>query len=254
MPGRDEVPSPPPPSRGPLVERLRGGLIVSCQAGAGHPLDDPRSISALARCAERGGAVAVRVEGERNVAAVRSAVSLPVMGIAKVRLERSARPFITPGFEDCRRLVAAGAAMVAVEATRDNRPDPREFPRICARVHDDLGVPVMADVSTVEEGLAASAAGADLVATTLSGYTSSSQGRPAPDLELVEALSAKGIRPVLEGRVRTPDDVARAFAAGAWSVVVGTAITDPEALTRRFAAAAPGSVRTARRDPNTPRS
>src|SRR5690606_5415497 len=132
-----------------VLAGLRGGLIVSCQAPDGHPFAAPEMIAALARCAEWGGAVGVRIEGAANVAAASAAVRLPVMGIAKVRYA-DGRPFITPTFEHCRDLVAAGAALVAIEATPDLRSDPAEFPALCARVHAELGVPVLADVSTFE--------------------------------------------------------------------------------------------------------
>lgn len=225
-----------------VLGRLRGGLVVSCQADQGHPLAAPGSIAALARCAEAGGAAAVRIEGTANVRAVAGAVSLPIIGIAKVR-QGAGRPFITPTYEHCEALVAAGAHLVAVEATPDYRPDPQDFARICERVHTELGVPVMADVSTTAEGLRAWRAGADLVGTTLSGYTSTSASRDTPDIEMVRELSAHGIRAVLEGFVSRPEEVAEAFAAGAWAVVVGKSITAPEFLTERFAAAAPATSR-----------
>jgi len=223
-----------------VLNRLHGGLVVSCQADPGHPLAAPDRIAALARCAEAGGAVAVRIEGTANVRAVAAATSLPIIGIAKVR-QGTGRPFITPTYEHCEALVAAGAHLVAVEATPDYRPDPQDFAMICERVHTELGVPVMADVSTTAEGALAWEAGADLVGTTLSGYTTTSRPRTTPDIEMVRELSARGIRAVLEGFVSHPDEVAEAFAAGAWAVVVGKAITAPEFLTERFAAVAPAT-------------
>lgn len=221
-----------------VVDRLRGGVVVSCQANGDHPMARPEHIAALARCAERGGAVAVRIDGAVNVATVAAVVTIPILGIAKVRATAVGRSFITPTFDDCRRLVEAGAALVAVEATTDLRKDPDEFADLCAHVHAELAVPVMADVSTFDEGLTAADASADLVATTLSGYTSTSPLRSGPDLNLVDRLAQVGLPVVLEGRVGRPDDVSAAFARGAWSVVVGTAITDPVAITRGFVEAA----------------
>jgi N-acylglucosamine-6-phosphate 2-epimerase len=220
-----------------VVQRLRGGLVVSCQAGPGHPLHGPATIARLARCAELGGATAVRVEGADDVRAVAAAVSIPVIGLVKVRADGD-RPYITPTYADCRALVEAGAGLVAVESTREYRADPGEFADLCARVHHELGTAVMADVSTAAEGRAAWRAGADLVATTLSGYTSDSDPTAGPDLELVERLVATGARAVLEGRVRRPEEVAQAFALGAWAVVVGSAITAPDEITRWFVAGA----------------
>ncbi len=96
---------------------------------------------------------------------------------------------------------------------------------------------ILADVSTLEEGLAAQAAGADLVGTTLSGYTADSPPRPGPDLALVEALATRGVRTVAEGRISTPGQGRAALDAGALFIVVGGAITDPRARTALFAAA-----------------
>lgn len=219
------------------LETLGQGLIVSCQANDDHPLRDPRMISALAVCAERGGAVGVRADGAADVAAVRGKVSLPVVGIRKV-MRAGARPFITPTLEHAREVVDAGAHIVALEATGENHTD-GETSNLIRRVREELGVPVMADVSNFREGLWAWKAGAGLVATTLSGYTPQSPRRGGPDLDLVAELAEAGVRVVAEGRVRTPEQVGMLFDRGAYSVVVGTAITDPVSITSWFAEAAP---------------
>lgn len=221
-----------------VAAAVRGGLIVSCQAASGHPLSDPRIVVALARCAELGGAVGLRIESSTNIRAVREGTDLPIVGLQKVDIGAD-RPFITPDFQACVRLADAGAGIIAIDTSRDNRPDRSAAAELIARVRAELNVPVMADISTIDEGLEAWAAGADLVGTTLSGYTTQSRDRPVPDLRLVAELHAAGVRVILEGRVSSPAQVERAFAAGAWAVVVGTAITDPIAITRAFAAAAP---------------
>ncbi|MDG4768344.1 putative N-acetylmannosamine-6-phosphate 2-epimerase [Solwaraspora sp. WMMD406] len=221
------------PLRDP-VAAIAAGLVVSCQAPEGHPLRVPSVIARLAVCAALGGAAAVRVNHPDDVRAVKSVVDLPVIALHK---ERAAdRDLITPRWELVEALAAAGADVVAVEATgRAELP----VDALVARVHGQLDLPVMADVATVDQGLAAWAAGADLVATTLSGYTPDSPRQSAPDLDLVAALTAAGVRTVAEGRFRTPDQVRAAFAVGAYATVVGTAITDPVALTRSLAAVAP---------------
>jgi N-acylglucosamine-6-phosphate 2-epimerase len=219
---------------------LGGGLIVSCQAPQGHPLRDTAVIARLAACARLGGAVAVRVNGPEDVRAVRSTVDLPVIGLHKV--PAADRDIITPRWELAADLAAAGADIIAFEAT-DRIDLPPE--KMIARIHEELGLPVMADVSTVDEGRAAWAAGADLVSTTLSGYTPHSPARVEPDLDLVAALARTGIRTVAEGRLTTTADIQTAFARGAHAVVVGTAITDPVAITRRLAAATPTQRATA---------
>lgn len=224
------------PDADAVLDRLQGGLIVSCQALPGDPLNSLESLVALARSAEQGGADGVRVASPRVVAAVRQACQVPIIGITK-HLDRT-RAFITPTFEDARNLVDAGADLVAIDATDRARPDGRTASELIVAIRSDLGVPVLADVSTITEGQAALAAGAELVASTLAGYTAYTTAEDGPDLHLVRALAASG-RVVAEGRIHSPAHVAASFAAGAFAVVVGRAITRPQDITARFAAATP---------------
>jgi N-acylglucosamine-6-phosphate 2-epimerase len=218
------------------VENLRGALVVSCQAHGDHPLRDTSMISALAQCAERGGAAAIRADGPEDIRSIREAVFLPIVGIYKV--PRGGRFFITPTLEHAREVVDAGADVVAVEATLENRPDQRDLENLIRQIGKELGVPVVADISTFEEGIRAWKSGAELVATTLSGYTSDSPKREGPDLDLVEKLAEARVPVVAEGHVRTPEQVRELFNRGAHTVVVGTAITDPVTITSWFAKAA----------------
>ncbi|MFC4015119.1 N-acetylmannosamine-6-phosphate 2-epimerase [Nonomuraea purpurea] len=224
------------------VSAIEGGLVVSCQAPEGHPLRDPDVMALLARCAEQGGAAGLRVNGPADVRAVRAVTDLPVIGLTKVT-RPGIRPLITPGFALCEELVRAGADVVALEVTDEVAPVAGDLMGLVKRVRADLGVPVMADVSTLEEGLRAWSWGADVVSTTLSGYTPYTASGMEPDLELVGELASRGVRTVAEGRLRTGGHVTGAFERGAWAVVVGAAITDPVAITRRLAAAAPGRTR-----------
>ncbi len=221
------------------IDRLQGGLIVSCQAGPESDLHDAVFITALAQEAERGGAVGLRIDSPENIAAVRRISSLPIIGIYKQQ-----RPgweiYITPTPESAQAVVKAGADIVALDATARPRPDGLTLVELIATVHDSLGVPVMADISTCEEGVQAAAAGIDMVGTTLSGFTPCS--RPAvpyqPDLDLIRELAASISTPIVaEGRITTPGQAAEALAAGAYAVVVGTAITAPTAITQQFAEA-----------------
>lgn len=206
-------------------------LVVSCQAPPDSPLHDAGAMALMARAAEAGGAAAIRANGPDHVTAIRAAVGLPIIGIHK--LGDPAGVFITPTAEDAARVVRAGADLVAIDGTRRPRPDGVRLAEQIDRIHD-LGVPVIADVDGVEAGLAAREAGADLIATTLSGYT----GGPAtdgPDLELVARLVDKLDCPVVaEGRFRTPEHVRDACDVGAHAVVVGYAITNPTDLTARL--------------------
>jgi len=218
------------------LEVVRGTLIVSCQAHGNHPLRDASMMSALAQCAERGGAAAIRADGPEDIRSIREAVSLPIVGIYKV--PRGGRFFITPTMEHARAVVAAGADVVAVEATLENRPDQEDLESLIRRIREELSVPLVADISTFEEAIRAWKSGAELVATTLSGYTRDSPEREEPDLDLVRKLAETNVPVVAEGHVHTPEQVRELFNAGAHSVVVGTAITDPVTITSWFVRAA----------------
>jgi len=219
----------------PVVARLGGGLVVSVQAAQGSALRQPHTIAAIADDVLHAGAAGVRVNGTADVHQVRALTSSPIIGLDKVRGER--RNLITPSVEHVIALVDAGADIVALEATTElhgRGPTPVAAAR-------ELGVAIMADVSTFDEGMRAWEDGADLVGTTLSGYTP--QSGPAtdePDIELVRRLASAGVRVAAEGRYRTGEHIVAAMSAGAWTVVVGTAITDPAAITTRLLSALPG--------------
>ena len=214
-----------------------GTLVVSCQAVPGNPLYGPAGMALMAQAAEAGGAGAIRANGPADVAEIRAVTDLPIIGIHK--LGDPAGVFITPTYDAAAGVVAAGADLVALDATLRPRPDGLSLGHQIARIHAELGVPVMADVDTLDAGLAARAAGADLVATTLSGYTNGSTPT-GPDVDLVRRLVAKLDCPVVaEGRIQTPEDVRAVCDAGAYAVVVGNAITNPMDLTARLVGAIP---------------
>ena len=227
-------------------EALRGGLVVSTQAPEGSPLAGTEHMVAMARAAEAGGADGIRAEGAEDVRAIKQAVGLPVIGLRKRRVAGS-DVYITPELEDARAVASAGADIVAVDATLRPRPGGVTAERFLAEVARELRRPLLADVDSLAAGRAARAAGADAVATTLAGYTGGDDVPAEPDIELVAALAAELDCPVLaEGRYATPEQVRAALDAGAFAVVVGTAITDPVALTRGFAAACGKGVHAAR--------
>lgn len=239
-----------------LRAKIGGRLIVSCQAPAGHPLRDTAALVRMARAAVDGGAAAIRcggVGGVADVAAIVNAVDVPVIGLTKDGVDGV---YITPTVEAALAVVHAGAAVVATDATGRPRPDGNDFAATVDAVHRE-GRLVMADIATVEEGVAAAAAGADIVATTLSGYTPDSPRRDGPDLVLVAALRARlpDAFIVAEGRYHSPAQAASALTAGADCVVVGTAITDPAWITGSFAhavdAAAPTEAGTSPKKPRT---
>jgi N-acylglucosamine-6-phosphate 2-epimerase len=156
-----------------------------------------------------------------------------VIGIYKIH--DAAPVYITPTFVAAQAVALAGADIVAIQATGERTSAADPLSDLIARVHAECRLPVMADVATLEEACEAAAAGADLVATTMSGYTPQSRQMPGPDLDLVRELAGSLQVPVVaEGRIRTPEEAAAALRAGAWAVVVGRAITMPEAITARF--------------------
>lgn len=223
-----------------LIESLRGKLIVSCQATSEEPLHGPIFMAAMARAAAIGGAAGIRANGVEDIAAIRADVSLPIIGINKRKVS-GFEVFITPDYDDARLIVEAGAHLVALDGTPGPRPGGESLNDIIARIHDELNVPVMADCSSVGDGIFAEAAGADIIATTLSGYTL--HGRPAlpgPDLDFISELVERVGRPVIaEGRFYEPAQVSAAFQRGVLAVVIGGAITRPQEITRRFVAALP---------------
>jgi N-acylglucosamine-6-phosphate 2-epimerase len=221
----------------PLLSKLHHGLIVSCQAAEEEPLHGAHLMAALARAAAEGGAVAIRANGPADIAAIRAAVSLPIIGLYKADLPGFAVR-ITPTLEHARQIAEAGADVLALDTTA--RPHPHGFTAadLIARVREATGLPVLADVATLAEGLAAGEAGADAVATTLSGYTSDSPRQEGPDLELVRLLAPRLPVPLIaEGRIATPEQARQALDLGAWAVVVGSAITRPQWITAHFVAA-----------------
>ncbi len=214
----------------------RGMLVVSCQAREDNPLHGAAFMRAMALAAVQGGSGGIRAEGVADIAAIRAAVEVPVIGLRK-RWRAGFDVYITPAFADAAAIVAAGCDVVALDATAGTR-DGEAAGVLIARVKRELGVAVMADIATVEEGLAAASMGADYVGTTLAGYTPARAATEGPDLGLLAELVARCPVPVVaEGRFETPGQVAEAFKLGAFAVVVGTAITNPREISRRFAAA-----------------
>jgi N-acylglucosamine-6-phosphate 2-epimerase len=215
-----------------LMERLRGRLIVSCQAYPGEPLRDPEVMRRMALAVLEGGAAGIRAQGLADLRAIRAATDVPLIGLWK---DGDAEVHITPTARHAAAVAATGADVVALDATARPRPDGSTVGEAIAEVHS-AGRLVMADVSTEAEGIEAARLGADLVGTTLSGYTPYTKKTPGPDLDLVRRLAATVEVPVIaEGRIHTPEQAAAALAAGAFAVVVGTAITHPTTVTRWFA-------------------
>lgn len=214
------------------LDDFRGGLVVSCQARPGNPLHGPEPMVMMARSAELGGAKALRVNGPADIQAVLAATRLPVMAINKV--DHEGNPvMITPTVASAKALLAVGATIVALDATARRRPHDESLRDIVTTIHA-AGAVAMGDLAEQGDLEGALAADIDAVGTTLSGYT----GGPVPDqpdFDLLAWLVKVSPVPVFaEGRYWSPEQVVRAFDLGASFVVVGTAITNPMAITSRF--------------------
>ncbi|MCL5267251.1 MAG: N-acetylmannosamine-6-phosphate 2-epimerase [Bacteroidetes bacterium] len=219
------------------IANVKNGLIVSCQFDADDPFNHPDYVSLFALSAQMGGAAGIRTEGKQNIAAVKSKVNLPVIGLIQSTYPDGS-VLITGDLKDVDEIIQAGADMVALDATERIRPNGLTGFEFLRRVRvDHPGTLLLADVSTFEEGVQAAELGADLVSTTLSGYTpATAQKRSAGvDFDLIERLSSSLVVPVIaEGRILLPREAAHVFELGAYAVVVGAAITRPTVITQMF--------------------
>ena len=219
----------------PQLASLEGQLIVSCQAYPGEPMNQPFIMAAVAESVVLAGAAGIRVQGLDDLTAVRTRVSVPLIGLVKIG---ESGVYITPTLDDARTLARAGADIVAMDGTSRPRPDGGRLTDSIAAVHQE-GKLVMADCASVADAEYSIAAGADCVATTLSGYTSPTlPPQPGPDLDLLSNLVRTFDVPVIaEGRIHTPADAIECLDRGAHAVVVGSAITHPMRICQRFTAA-----------------
>ena len=215
-----------------LLDRLRGGLIVSVQARSGSALDDPYVLAAMARAAQENGAAGVRIQGVNNLQAVRKRVTVPIIGIIK-REYPGYEPYITATQREVREVLGCGADIVAFDATARARPQGCGVSDLVDAIHAG-GALAMADCALPEDGPAALRAGANIVATTLCGYTKETQGHALPALDLVGKFAELDAFVICEGGIHAPESGAAALACGADAVVVGTAITNTEWLVRRY--------------------
>jgi len=220
-----------------LIDNLRAKLVVSCQPVDNGPMDRPDITAAMARAAEAGGAAGLRIEGIANLLAVRPVTSLPIIGILKRDLNDTGVR-ITPLLEDVAELAAAGANVIAYDATARTRPVATG--ELVAEIKG-LGCLAMADCARLADGKQALLEGADILGTTLSGYVYEIiPDDTGPDLGLIAAFARLGTFVMAEGRVNSPQAAREAMAAGADCVTVGSAITRIEIVTGWFAKAIGG--------------
>lgn len=223
-----------------IIEALKKGLIVSCQALKDEPLHSSFIMGKMAYAAYLGGAKGIRANSYEDIVEIKKSVDLPVIGIVK-RDYADSSIYITPTIKEIGELVAAKVDIIALDATDRVRPNNQtlgSFVKEIRETYNDLLL--MADISTYEEGLKAAELGFDIISTTLSGYTPNSPKLEGPDFELLDMLVRTVKKPIIaEGRIWEASDAAEALRIGAHAVVVGTAITRPREITKRFVSALP---------------
>jgi N-acylglucosamine-6-phosphate 2-epimerase len=217
-----------------VFQKLKNGLIVSCQAEGNSPFNTPEGVTLFARAAVQGGAAGIRSEGIEKTKMIIKSVKLPVIGLIKSSFD-DGYVRITGSFADVEDLLSIGSTIIAIDGTFRKREN-LSGPDFIANVKQRYNCIIMADIDGEQEAIACAAAGADCVSTTLSGYTPETKNKDQyPDIQLLSALTKKLTVPVIaEGRINTPEMAAKMKAHGAWSIVVGSAITRPSEITKWF--------------------
>lgn len=216
-----------------MLEVIKNKLIVSVQAQEGEPLYSPFILSRMACSVASAGAIAIRCEGVENIREIKKMTKLPVIGIIKTNYFDS-DVYITPTVNEVKKLISIQCDMVALDATFRKRPNNEKLEDLIAMIKEH-GLLTMADISTFDEAVYAQKLGFDCVSTTLVGYTTYSSHLEGPDVSLIRKLSMNLDIPVIaEGKINTPQDLKNVMMAGAYSAVVGSAITRPHVITKRF--------------------
>lgn len=221
-----------------IINRLKGKVVVSVQAMPSEPLYQESCINAMMKSVVKGGAGGLRVAGARDVKNAKKLFDIPVIGLTKPEVIPSNWQeivYITPTIKEVIELIEAGADIIAFDGTMRERPNGEKLEDLIKYIKINKRIS-MADISTLEEALNAEKLGANVISTTLSGYTQFSQNRGEnPDFELLRELVENINLPiVLEGRIWEPEQVDKAFEIGAHCVVIGSAITRPQLITKRF--------------------
>lgn len=218
-----------------VLNQIKGGLIVSCQALESEPLHDSYIMSRMAYAAYEGGAVGIRANTVKDIKEIKKAVDLPIIAIIK-RVYENSDVYITPTEKEVDELIVEGADIIAVDATNRIRPDGKsfeEFFKIIRKKYPDQLF--MADTSCFEEGKLALELGCDLIGTTMCGYTEYTKGESIPAFDLIKRYNEDlGAKVIAEGGIWYPEQLKKVYECGAYSAVIGTAITRPRDITRRF--------------------
>lgn len=220
-----------------ILNAIHGKMIISCQAVKGEPLyvEEESVMYLMARAAKMAGTPAIRTSSIRDVVAIKKETGLPVIGLVKIQYP-GYESYITPTMKEVDDLVAAGSDVVALDCTLRKRGDGTTINEFIAQIKEKYpDIILMADISNYEEGVNAWKCGVDIVGTTMSGYTDYTSKKDEPDYELMSRLAKDIDIPVIgEGKIHNPDQAVKALQTGAWSIVVGGAITRPLEIATRF--------------------
>lgn len=219
-----------------ILDKIKGGLIVSCQALASEPLYDSYIMSKMALAAKLGGAVGIRANTVVDIKAIKEKVDLPLIGIIKQEYDDS-DVYITPTMKEVDALVETGCEIIAIDATNRLRPNGETLEAFFTKVREKYSNQLfMADTSCFDEGKKAEELGFNLIGTTMAGYTPYTKGTPLPDFNLMQRYVSELHTPVIaEGGIWVPEQLKKAIDIGVHSAVVGTAITRPRDITKHFA-------------------
>lgn len=218
-----------------ILEKLKNGLVVSCQALKEEPLHSSYIMSRMAYAAYLGGAVGIRANTVEDITEIKKTVDLPIIGIIK-QVYNDSNVYITPTMKEVEALVNCGVDIIAVDATNRPRTGGVTFETFFKEVRNAFPEQLfMADTSCFSEGQKARSLGIDIVGTTMSGYTDYTKGNSLPDYDLMERYVKELDCPVIaEGGIWAPEQLKKALDIGVHCAVVGTAITRPMDITKRF--------------------
>jgi len=222
-----------------IIDKIRNKIIISCQASFGEPIYEENCLQSIIKSVINGEASGLRLAGVKDIEETRKFSDIPIIGITKpdpLPANWKEVVYITPTFEDAKKISDAGADIIAIDGTSRKRPK-ENLAELIEKIHKELKKPVMVDCATLEEGLMCKLFGADIISTTLSGYTQDTleKNNKEPDFDLLENLvKAIDCPVILEGRIWTVEHAKKAFELGAYSVIIGSAVTRPQLITKRF--------------------
>lgn len=217
-----------------ILNKIKGGLIVSCQAREGWPMYGADIMAAFAKAAEIGGAVGIRASGKENIKTIKEKVNLPLIGINKVFSDYPV--YITPTYDSAKEILDLDIDIIALDCTERLRPNNEKYDDIINKIRKEYNdVLIMGEISTIDEAKKVINSDIDIISTTLSGYTEDSRNIDSVDLKLIYDIRKISDIPIIaEGKVNDANDAINALKCGAHAVVIGTSITRPEIITSRI--------------------